>query len=191
MKRRGFSQSGFSLVELLTVVAIIGLLAAIGVPGIINYMRFFQIRAGASQVASELQQARANAIKRNVNFGMVFFIRSATEYQIYAEDVPGQGTRQDFSASQTAGLAGPLRTLPQGIEFATSGNARALRFDKMGMKCNVGASGCPAVQGTLPGSGSYFSTSASDVTITLRKATQTALTKTVSIAPGGRIFAQP
>jgi prepilin-type N-terminal cleavage/methylation domain-containing protein len=184
---------GFSLVEVLTVVAIIGLLSAVSMPAIMSYLRFFQIRAGAAQVASELQQARAIAIKRNANFGMVFFIRSPTQYQIYAEDVPGsatQGTRQDFTTSQAAGLAGPIRVLPQGIEFAASGNARAVRFDRLGMKCNVGGTGCAAVQGSLPGSGSYFSNSASELVITLRKATQTSLTKTVSISPGGRVVAQ-
>jgi prepilin-type N-terminal cleavage/methylation domain-containing protein len=183
-------EGGFSLVEVLTVVGIIGVLSAFAMPGILNYMRFFQIRAGAAQVANELQQARATAIKRNVNYGMVFFIRSTTQYQIYSEDVPGQGTAQSFTASQTAGLAGPIRVLPQGIEFQTSGNARAVRFNRMGMKCNVGDTGCPAVQGSLPGSGSYFSSSASELVITLRKATQTALTKTVTISPGGRVVAQ-
>jgi prepilin-type N-terminal cleavage/methylation domain-containing protein len=184
------NERGFSMVEILTVVGIIGVLSAFSMPAILSYMRFFQIRAGAAQVAAELQQARANAIKRNANFGVVFFIRSTTEYQIYAEDVPGQGTAQSFTASQTAGLAGPMRVLPQGIEFVTSGDARAMRFNRLGMKCNVGDTSCPAVQGTLPGSGSYFAAATSDVVITLRKATQTALTKTVTIAPGGRVVAQ-
>jgi hypothetical protein len=136
------------------------------------------------------------AIKRNANFGVVFFIRSKYEYQIYTEDVPGQGTRQDFTASQTAGLAGPIRVLPQGIEFVTSSGGRAVRFDRMGMKCNVGDTGCPAVQGSLPGSGSYFPSASpspcpsSDLDITVRKETQTSLTKKVCISPSGRVVAQ-
>ena len=53
---------GFSLVELAVVVTIAGLLFAIGVPNYLTYRRSQELQGAASNIASQIRLARANAI---------------------------------------------------------------------------------------------------------------------------------
>lgn len=64
---------GFSLVELSVVVAIIGLLMAIGFPSFQTWLRNVQIRNAAESLQNGLQFARMEALRRNerVSFWMV------------------------------------------------------------------------------------------------------------------------
>lgn len=64
--RRGHvRQGGFTLVELLTVVAITAILLAIGVPSFKNFMVRRQINGQAAELSRAFNLARSEAIKRN------------------------------------------------------------------------------------------------------------------------------
>jgi type IV fimbrial biogenesis protein FimT len=56
---------GFSVLEVIVVVAIIGLLLSLGVPSFFTYTQNMQIRSAAEQVTSGLQIAKNEAIRRN------------------------------------------------------------------------------------------------------------------------------
>ena len=58
-------QSGFSLVELLVVVAIIMVVAAIATPSIINGINGIRLRSAGSALTGIMQQARQTAVQRN------------------------------------------------------------------------------------------------------------------------------
>lgn len=62
---------GFSLVELMVVVAVIGLLAAIGLPSLMTWIENSKIRATAEAVLSGIQSARTEAIRRNQNTSFI------------------------------------------------------------------------------------------------------------------------
>lgn len=56
--------SGYSLIELLIVVALVGLLAAMAIPSYRDLLARSQIRSVATEVASELRRARQLAMAR-------------------------------------------------------------------------------------------------------------------------------
>ena len=64
---------GFSLVELLIVVAVLGLVLMLGLPNISAWLQNTQIRNSAEAAISGLQLARAEALRRNrlVRFSLV------------------------------------------------------------------------------------------------------------------------
>lgn len=53
---------GFSLVELAVVVAIAGIMFAIGVPSYIKYRKSQELKGAASNIASQIRLSRATAI---------------------------------------------------------------------------------------------------------------------------------
>ena len=192
---------GFSTLELLVVIGIMGTVAAIGLPRLITFVKLSQIRGAASNVASELTSARAKAIQKNVNFGAVFVIRSATRYQWVLEDLPGAlATRQDING--TTALKGNLQNLPEGVQFDTScpvptGETfsavdRGLRFNRFGGWCDpTGTGDCPDLPttGTLP-TAALLKNGSSGTLICVYQP-RTSLRRWVWVSPGGRVQAQP
>jgi prepilin-type N-terminal cleavage/methylation domain-containing protein len=80
--------SGFSLIELLTVMAIIAITAAITIPLGIDYVRNYEVMGAAQGVASQMQAARAQAVRRNSRRGIIlnFDYPSVSQYQFTSLD---------------------------------------------------------------------------------------------------------
>jgi type IV fimbrial biogenesis protein FimT len=58
---------GFTLAELVMVIAVIGILAVMAVPSFLSYYRAAGLKSGAQQVVTLMNQARELAIKENGN----------------------------------------------------------------------------------------------------------------------------
>jgi len=65
MRKKRKNISGFTLIELMIVVGMIGILTAIAVPSILNWLPNMRIKAAARDVYSSMQQARMMAAKTN------------------------------------------------------------------------------------------------------------------------------
>jgi prepilin-type N-terminal cleavage/methylation domain-containing protein len=62
---RHAAEAGFTAAELMVVVGVIGLLAAISVASLVSFARASALRAGAEEMATVLHRARQLAIKDN------------------------------------------------------------------------------------------------------------------------------
>jgi type II secretion system protein H len=56
---------GFTLAELLVVIAVIGILAVLGLPSLVSYLQAATAKAGAEEMVTALNQARQLAISLN------------------------------------------------------------------------------------------------------------------------------
>jgi prepilin-type N-terminal cleavage/methylation domain-containing protein len=129
-------QNGFTLLELVLVAAILGVLAAVTVPGFVQSIRGNRLRTGARTVASSGRYARSMAALRQQPVGLFFDLkenkvsvrRVKTENsRINAQELPGSGedrsrtsgwwTEADFSRQETS------RSTGQTAQVETGGDA--------------------------------------------------------------------
>ena len=59
------NSAGFSLIELMVTIALVGILAVMGVPAFTNWIQNSHIRTAAESISDGLQLARAEAVRRN------------------------------------------------------------------------------------------------------------------------------
>ena len=76
------NKMGFTIMELLTVIAIVAILAAIALPGFIGWRNNAQLSRAARDVYSSFQKAKMESVRRNGNCGIEF---RANDYVIYMD----------------------------------------------------------------------------------------------------------
>ncbi len=59
------NDSGFTLMELAVVIAIVGVLAGIAVPSFVNWLPKYRLNSAADDIQSLVQNARLRAVKEN------------------------------------------------------------------------------------------------------------------------------
>lgn len=79
---------GFTLIELLVVISIIVIVSAAAIPAGLNFVRVYKVTGAAQNVAAQIQQARAQAVKRNTSRGILlsFNYPAPGQYQFTSLD---------------------------------------------------------------------------------------------------------
>jgi type IV fimbrial biogenesis protein FimT len=62
---------GFTLTELLVVVAIIVIVSAASIPMGLSFIQNYQVQGAANNIGGEMQRARAQAVKLNTQRGVL------------------------------------------------------------------------------------------------------------------------
>lgn len=105
-------QRGFHLVEALVVVAVLGALLALSVPGLVTMSRRLRVEMAAHELSALLRQARSRAIREGSNVGLKFLFggRGEVVYGLY-RDGDGDGVRSRDIADGIDPPLGPVREL--------------------------------------------------------------------------------
>lgn len=204
-------QHGFSLVELITVIGIIAIMAAVILPALANYTRMYRIRGAMQQVASDISAARMRAISKNVNLGVLFAVVANDRYQIVTEDDLNPGTLPDWRTVAGENWAtlqgipqqvGPVQQLPLRIQFdnplnctgapgpPTTADTWGLRLGRLGGSCGLNVAVCGGLPPAAPAFTNFIDVAAAQSTICLWQP-DTNLRRWITISNGGRVTTQP
>ncbi|HEX8252035.1 MAG TPA: GspH/FimT family pseudopilin [Thermoanaerobaculia bacterium] len=114
-RRRRRLQGGYSLVELLVVVGIIGAFSLITVPAVLNYQRMAAMKGAVQTFSNDLRRARAMAATTNRNVAVTF---NETGYQLGGLRIVRGGRRFDRTITWYGGTDDPITFLPNGTILA-------------------------------------------------------------------------
>jgi len=79
-------RSGFTVIELIVVIAVLGILTAVGVPNFLSWLPKYRLKSAARDLYSNMQLVKLSAIKNNADWAIVFNL-ATDQYQVCS----GQG----------------------------------------------------------------------------------------------------
>ena len=89
------NSKGFTLLEIIVVIAMIGIVAAIAVPGMTAWYENYQLKASARDLYNVMQRARSEAVKQNTPVGILFapvvFPAQGGNVTVFLDDGNGGG----------------------------------------------------------------------------------------------------
>lgn len=74
---------GFTLIELMTVIAIMAIMAGIAIPNYLEWSSAARLRSSTNDLTSDLAMARLRAIKSSAKVGVIF---GTNGYQVFIDD---------------------------------------------------------------------------------------------------------
>jgi prepilin-type N-terminal cleavage/methylation domain-containing protein len=122
------SNRGFTLIEMVLVVAIVLVIAAISVPVINNVMATYRLRSAVASITGAIQATRYQAISSGYPFQLVLSTTTST-YQVQSDpgltgtfaNVGNAVPLANSAIPVTLGAATTLRFRPSGLVTATVG----------------------------------------------------------------------
>lgn len=128
-------RAGHSLIELLTVLMVIALVASIAGPSMAAYLRRHQTQAALDRVVGDLAYARVLAVRTGSR--VVFRLASASSYLVEVQSTP-------VKTAKSVSLA---KDFP-GVTVTLSSPLTQLEFDSRGLLVNTTNGSIVATRGT-------------------------------------------
>jgi prepilin-type N-terminal cleavage/methylation domain-containing protein len=114
-------RKGFTLVELLVLIGIIGLLAAVSMPSVIGYVRSNRLATTTERMASDLQMIRSMSIAN----GRIYRVTATANGYVVTDPVSGDVVRdRGFENGVTLDAAAIINFFPWGMADAAVFNLR-------------------------------------------------------------------
>lgn len=152
-------QAGFSLVELMVTIAVLGIILGIAAPSFQDWITKLQIRNAAEAVLHGLQLARTEAIKRNGSVTMT--LTGGTGWSIIDSGGATIQARPNGEGSKSAFITvtSPSSALPFSVTFSGLGRVTAPAtgvtlsiVGTSGSDCTAtGPTGCLVIQTSIGG----------------------------------------
>jgi type IV fimbrial biogenesis protein FimT len=148
-----YKQVGFTLIELMVVIVIMGIVMALGIPSFTTWIENGQIRTGAESVLHGLNLARTDALRRNEIVQFRFDPASKATWAICTQDAPATPTF--LNCFPTPGNPNNLGTNVIAAQFVAAGakNAEIRTDTAMGLVSTVLAAGLISDRVTFDGLG--------------------------------------
>lgn len=122
---------GYTMAELLVVVAVVGVLSALGYPYFATYLQSASLKAGAQELKTIINGARQLAIARNANVCMTLSNNMAV-YRINVSSTCGGGTIFVGSITKADG------TIALSNEIQVTGTTANVVFTNLGAASTAG-----------------------------------------------------
>jgi prepilin-type N-terminal cleavage/methylation domain-containing protein len=118
-KKAGQKNHGFTLVELMVTLAVVGILAAVAAPDVSQWIQNYRARTAARQLMSDLQSARIKAVSERVQF-RVSVDAGNNQYQVQ------KGNDPEATTSWTN--VGNARVMTDGVVISANSAPAILRI---------------------------------------------------------------
>lgn len=157
----GRNAAGFTLMELMVVLAILGVLSAVSIPAFVRQIPKYRLKSAARELTSQLRRMRYEAVRGKKNVTMVFD-QDANCCRLKGRVVPdagsfarqyGNGIGFGFGIATKTAAAGGGHLPAHSITF--QGNPRHVTFNSRGLSnagsiylCNDRGDACCVVVNT-------------------------------------------
>jgi len=115
---------GFTLIEMITVVAVLGVIAAIAAPGMRSFAAGQKVKALSYDMTADLLLARSEALKRNATVSVTASGADWASGWTVAAGAQNISTRNVANESITFSVLAPLTAVPTVITFDVNGRVK-------------------------------------------------------------------
>jgi len=127
-------KGGFTLIELLIIIIVIGVMAAIAIPGFSRWGPDMRLKGAVRDLKSAMELSKLKAIRQNANVALTFDT-GTNSYTVFVDNGAGGGTPNDWIRNGTEEIVRSV-TISSDVtmyDASFAGTGAQCRFDSRGL----------------------------------------------------------